>query len=219
MDTFEQGLKILSGVNQVEMILMRDLYKTVNDFKLKAPILNSTERRKMEDDNLNKSNKKNVIDEHAWLWETYCRLRETFQHAMNPAIEWLQLLQSYKSEIALIPDNYIEVNYGLVITQINSQVPYNDMLPSTEYSEITFDLVNIKCDIAEMDEKIKDLDSEIPDEMNLGVIKIDCRKVKKNLIDKREKIKERLQYIISLVIKFNIEEIKKEKLKIITRLK
>lgn len=43
-----------------------------------------------------------------------------------------------------------------------------------------------------MDSVIEDLDKQIPDEINLGVIKIDSRKVKKNLIDKREKIKERL---------------------------
>lgn len=70
-----------------------------------------------------------------------------------------------------------------------------------------------------MDEVIVNIESQIPNEVNLGVVKIDCRKVKKKLIDKRERIKDRLTQIIAEVIKFNVEEIKKEKLKIISKMR
>jgi len=67
---------------------------------------------------------------------------------------------------------------------------------------LDFELSIIKHDIKEMDEVIENIESQIPNEVNLGVVKIDCRKVKKKLIDKRERIKDRLTYIIAEVIKF-----------------
>jgi len=68
LETFEQGLKILSGVNQVEMVLMRDLYKTVNDFKLKAPVFNSEQPPRIP--TLNEQSKGIVVDENMWIWNT-----------------------------------------------------------------------------------------------------------------------------------------------------
>jgi len=55
-------------VNQVEMILMRDLYKTVNNFKLKAPVFNSSDPPRMP--TLKEQSKGIVIDENMWIWNT-----------------------------------------------------------------------------------------------------------------------------------------------------
>lgn len=87
---------------------MRDLYKTANNFKLKAPVFNSSDPPRMP--TLKEQSKGMVIDENMWIWNTQNRLKEKFNNAMNPALEWLNQLQAFAQEIELNPADYITTN-------------------------------------------------------------------------------------------------------------
>lgn len=59
---------MLSEINQVEMILMKDLYKTAHESKLKAPLFNSTDTPPAQP-NYEDIKKGTFPDENIWLWD------------------------------------------------------------------------------------------------------------------------------------------------------
>lgn len=51
-------------------------------------------------------------------------------------------------------------------------------------------------DINNMASKIDELNQSLPDEVSLGFVKVSCMNVKKTILDRREKIQQRLYYLI-----------------------
>lgn len=87
-------------------------------------------------------------------------------------------------------------NYGKLQEQLFSQVPYNENSADTELNVLEYNLSQILDDINNMSNKIVELNDSIPDEVSLGFIKVSCKNVKKTLLDRREKIQQRLWYLI-----------------------
>lgn len=103
-------------------------------------------------------------------------------------------------------------------SQLYSQVPYNENSSDTELNELDYNLDQILEDINSMVSKINELNQSLPDEVSLGFVKVSCMNVKKTILDRREKIQQRLYYLIYLIIKFNYEELKKEKIRLINKM-
>jgi len=65
-ELFEQGIKVLGNINQIELVLLKELFKTMATgtlLKIKAPFLNSKEHYKIfEEKNLKD-------DENKWLFD------------------------------------------------------------------------------------------------------------------------------------------------------
>jgi len=100
---------------------------------------------------------------------------------------------------------------------LNSQNPAPD--EPKDAKEIVTNTININLaeiinDIAEQEDKIEYINQSIPTEISLGFILVTCANVKKEMLSKRERIKEKLIMILYMILKFQIEELKKIKLKI-----
>lgn len=65
-DIFEEGVNCLQEIPQLEPILMKHLFKTHGKKTIKAPII-PQEKPKVPD----RANKKALLDENTWLWESY----------------------------------------------------------------------------------------------------------------------------------------------------
>jgi len=71
-------------------------------------------------------------------------------------------------------------------------VPYNENSSDTELNELDYNLAQILEDIHSMVSKINELNQSLPDEVSLGFVKVSCMNVKKTILDRREKIQQRL---------------------------
>lgn len=75
-------------------------------------------------------------------------------------------------------------------------MPYNENSADTELNELDYNLDQILEDINNMASKIDELNQSLPDEVSLGFVKVSCMNVKKTILDRREKIQQRLYYLI-----------------------
>jgi len=80
----------------------------------------------------------------------------------------------------------------MLLSQIYSQVPFNENNADTELNVVDYNLSQILADIDIMTSKIVELNDSIPDEVSLGFIKVSCKNIKKTILDRREKIQQRL---------------------------
>jgi len=82
---------------------------------------------------------------------------------------------------------------------LNSQIPIPDE-PEDEKEIVTntinYNLAEIIKDIAEQEDKIEFINQTIPTEISLGFILVTCANVKKEMLNKRERIKEKLIMIL-----------------------
>jgi len=80
----------------------------------------------------------------------------------------------------------------MLLSQLYSQVPFNENNVDTELNVVDYNLSQILADIDIMTSKIVELNDSIPDEVSLGFIKVSCKNIKKTILDRREKIQQRL---------------------------
>lgn len=80
----------------------------------------------------------------------------------------------------------------MLLSQLYSQVPFNENNADTELNVVDYNLSQILADIDIMTSKIVELNDSIPDEVSLGFIKVSCKNIKKTILDRREKIQQRL---------------------------
>lgn len=80
----------------------------------------------------------------------------------------------------------------MLLSQLYSQVPFNENNADTELNNVDYNLSQILADIDIMTSKIVELNDSIPDEVSLGFIKVSCKNIKKTILDRREKIQQRL---------------------------
>lgn len=81
---FEEGVKCLQEIPQLEPILMKHLFKTHGKKTIKAPII-PQEKPKPVDPN----NKKKLPDENTWLWEAFDLLITNMERAIQPLNDYV----------------------------------------------------------------------------------------------------------------------------------
>jgi len=78
-EIFEEGVNCLQEIPQLEPILMKPIFKTHGKKTLKAPII-PPEKPKVPD----RANKKALMDENTWLWESAETLIQSIERAIEP---------------------------------------------------------------------------------------------------------------------------------------
>lgn len=98
---FDEGIKALQAIPQLEPILLKKLFKTHSKQMLKAPIRPLTEPRIPE--------RKNILpDENTWLWEAYKQVENAMKKAVAPLKEFLNTFKQFQEQNVLNPDMYMK---------------------------------------------------------------------------------------------------------------
>jgi dynein heavy chain len=96
---FDNGLKTLQEINQLEQKLLPHLFKTNTKMYLKATV-----RPDMEPETPDPADLKLLPDENAWVWYEYCRLRERLEEAVKPLEDYLDCYKKFEKEYHLDPE-------------------------------------------------------------------------------------------------------------------
>ena len=142
-EVFEDGVKCLQEIPQLEPKLLQNLFKTHAKKTVKAPII-PIEKPKLPD----KKDKKALIDENTWLWEAFETLLANLERAVEPLDLYVKTFDAFKNENDLNADKYVK---GL----------------DTEEKQITPE--ELKRDIYTMRKKELELMDRIPEAVTVGM--------------------------------------------------
>jgi dynein heavy chain, axonemal len=151
-DVFEDGVKCLQEIPQLEPRLLHTLFKTHAKKTVKAPII-PQEKPKIPE----KSNKKALVDENTWLWDAQQVLIENLERAVEPLDKYVQTFAAFKEENELNPDKYMKT----------LDDPENPMEPAA-----------LKADIFRHRKLEEQLMAKIPESVNVGMFQINCKDIR-----------------------------------------
>ena len=102
-EVFEQGVKCLQEIPHLEQLLLKQLFKTQNMKKIKAPVI-PPDKPLPPDPN----DKTKFLDENAWLWDAFHEdLIINLERAIQPLFEYVQTYKAFQAENDLDPDKYV----------------------------------------------------------------------------------------------------------------
>lgn len=180
-EIFDQGLKSLQEISQIEQKLLPHLFKTNVKMFLKATVRPAS--RPEEPD---PTNKKLLPDENAWVFEEYYDLREKILHCVEPMEKYLRTFDIYEKEYQLDPDAIIKT------------LDDPDNPP---------DISDLKKEVIFRQKEATRLSDEIPDNITVSMFKIDCKDIKDTLAQKHIQIAEAVTKLIANRAKANANEI------------
>jgi hypothetical protein len=102
-EIFEDGVKCLQEIPQLEPILMKHLFKTHGKKTIKAPIIPQEKPKEVE-----ASDKKKLPDENTWLWDAFEVLMSNMERAILPLSDYVQTFNAFEKENTLNPDKYVK---------------------------------------------------------------------------------------------------------------
>ncbi len=79
MDIFDQGVKVLQDVPQLEPILLKNLFRTHGKKTLKAPQRPITQPKPPDP-----NNKSILPEENTWLWDSYMKVKDNMEECIKP---------------------------------------------------------------------------------------------------------------------------------------
>lgn len=164
-DTFEDGVKCLQEIPQLEPILMRHLFKTHGKKTIKAPIIPQEKPKPVD-----KEDKKKLPDENTWLWDAYELLITNMERAILPLNEYAQTFAAFDKENALNPDKYVKE------------------LDSVDNPRTAQEL---RADIYENMKKEEQIKALIPDSVNVSMFQINCKDIRNHYAGKFQQIVEK----------------------------
>jgi len=154
-EVFEDGIKCLQEIPQLEPILLRHLFKTHGKKTIKAPII-PPEKPKVPE----KHNKKALIDENTWLWEAYDELIVNLERAIIPLKEYVHTFEDFNEENSLNPDTYVKA------------------LDNRAEGEAEISPEELRADISEHKRKEEILKSKIPESVVVSMFQVNCKDIR-----------------------------------------
>lgn len=169
---FEDGVKCLQEIPQLEPLLLRHLFKASTSKTIKAPIIPS--EKPIVPDNSTKEGKRTLADENTWLWEAFDKLMTNMKRAIVPLNEYVQTFAAFEYENSLNPDKYLK---------------------ELDAGETPISPDELRADIEKKKEAERILKSKIPEEINVSMFRISCKDIRNtytgkyaSIIDKEIKL-------------------------------
>lgn len=103
MEVFDEGVKILQNIPQLEPILLKHLFKTHGKKMLKAPVIPNAKPKPIDP-----NNKRSLPDENTWLWEAFETIRASLEQAIEPLFGYLKTFEKFEKENKLNPDRFVK---------------------------------------------------------------------------------------------------------------
>lgn len=164
-DIFEDGVKCLQEIPQLEPILMKHLFKTHGKKTIKAPIIPQEKPKPVD-----KEDKKKLPDENTWLWDAYELLITNMERAILPLNDYVQTFAAFDKENALNPDKYVKE----LDSVDNPRTPQE-----------------LRADIYENMKKEEQIKALIPDSVNVSMFQINCKDIRNFYAGKFQQIVEK----------------------------
>jgi hypothetical protein len=159
---FEQGIRSLQEINQVEQKLLPHLFKTNAKMYLKATV-----KPELRPEDPNPDDKRELPDEHLWVYEEYLKLRDCVMKIIDPLDDYIATYARFQKEYDFDPEKEI-ASY-----EDPEEWPEVDVLRSS----ITFHKA-----------EEKRLQGEIPEEIICSVFKISTKVIRDMLAAKHAKL-------------------------------
>ena len=159
---FDNGIKSLQEINQVEQKLLSHLFKTNVKMFLKA-----TSRPEFRPEDPNPEDKRELPDENTWVFDEYNTLRDCITQIIQPLDEYKETYAKYEQEYIFDPAKEMAV----------FDDPENWPEPDELKSSIIFH-----------QNEEKRLQEEIPEEIICSVFKISTKVIRDLLASKHRKI-------------------------------
>lgn len=102
-EVFEEGIKCLQEIPQLEPRLLQALFKTHAKKTIKAPII-PQEKPKIPE----KEEKKALIDENLWLWDAFEKLIVNLERAVLPLDLYVKTFSAFQAENDLVSEKYVK---------------------------------------------------------------------------------------------------------------
>jgi dynein heavy chain len=122
--------------------------------------LKATVRPDLKPDDVDPSDKKQIVDENAWVYEAYFKLRDALEAAIAPLELYIRTYDKYDKEYKLDP--------AAVVKKLDDE----DNPPEIEF---------LKKDVIFHQEEAERLKSEIPDFIIVSCFKVSCREIRATL--------------------------------------
>jgi len=172
---FQNGVKSLQEINQVEQKLLPHLFKSNQKMFLKA--ISLPDYRPEEPDANNKSE---LPDDRTWLFDEYNRLRESITQIIAPMEAYIETYAKYEKEYQFDPAKEME--------QYDDPENWPDV--ETLRAQIVFHI-----------SEEKRINEEIPEEIICSVFKIATKVIRDNLAAKHRQIAQDTIELIAKIAK------------------
>lgn len=155
---FDNGLRALQEINQLEQKLMPHLFKSNQKMFLKVPVKPSEMPEKPDPNNY-----RLLPDENTWVYEEYVRLRSAIQASIDPIHKYFETFAQFKKEYELNVKDYV--------TKMDD--PDNPPEP-----------VDLRKDVLFHKAEEQRLLNEIPESIIVSYFKVNCRDLRQVLAEK-----------------------------------
>jgi len=151
MDVFDEGIKCLQAIPQLEPILLKHLFKT-HKKTLKAPQI-PPQKPQLPD-----PAKKNILpDENTWLWEAFDQIKSELERQITPLYDYVQTFKQFEPESKLNPDQFVKA--------------LDDREGGISPEELKYDIQLHR----EEEDKLK---MKIPEQIVVGIFAINCKDIR-----------------------------------------
>jgi dynein heavy chain len=99
---FEDGIKVLTQIPQLEPILLKHLFKALAEKTIKAPIIPVDEPKPP-----NKNKKSERLDDNAWLYYAFDEIMKNLERAIEPLAAYVETFAAFKEQNELNQDKYV----------------------------------------------------------------------------------------------------------------
>lgn len=162
---FEEGIKVLQEIPQLEPILLKHLFlkNTHGNKSLKAPLIPLSEPKIPE--------KKHILpDENTWLWNASESIKKALTAGVAPLKEYLKTYEKFIPESQLNVEKY--------------------MLSMNDY-ENPASVDEIKADIEKHRKEVLRIEQDIPESIDISYFKVNCKDIRKSFAGKHSSIVEK----------------------------
>lgn len=140
-EIFEDGVKCLQEIPQLEPILMKHLFKTHGKKTIKAPIIPQEQPKPVD-----KNDKKKLPDENTWLWEAFEVLISNMERAVLPLEKYTQTFDAFEKENILNPDKYVKeidtIENPVTPQELKADI-YNNLKKEEQIKSLIPEAVNV----------------------------------------------------------------------------
>lgn len=151
MEVFDEGIKCLQAIPQLEPILLKHLFKT-HKKTLKAPTI------PLEKPALPDPAKKHILpDENTWLWEASNQIRQELKKQIAPLADYVQTFKQFEPESKLNPEQFVKA--------------LDDREGGISPEELKYDIQLHR----EEEDKLK---TKIPEQITVGIFAINCKDIR-----------------------------------------
>lgn len=99
---FEDGIKILTEIPQLEPLLLKHLFKALQTKTIKAPVI-PVDEPKIPD----KNKKSERLDDNAWLYYAFDDIMKNLERAIEPLAAYVETFAAFQEQNDLNQDKYV----------------------------------------------------------------------------------------------------------------